>query len=107
MAGFSPLPCKKRHTETGLNEVAFQGSILIKIVVLAASLQQSAEVASMAQKGTVLRGRSHMKLIFKKSSLLLHPVRTRELFLQFRLGTAVIRSVSAFWKAAAPAVSPL
>jgi hypothetical protein len=30
-----------------------------------------------------------------------------ELFLQFRLGTAVIRSVSAFRKAAAPAVSPL
>jgi hypothetical protein len=35
------------------------------------------------------------------------PVGTGELFLQSRLGTVVIRSVSAFRKAAAPATSPL
>ena len=62
----------------------------------------------MVQKGTVLRVRSCLKLIFQeKSFAAIHPVGTGELFLQFRLGTAVIRSVSAFRKAAAPAVSPL
>ena len=64
----------------------------------------------MVQKGTVLRVRSCLKLIFvitRKVLCCFHPVGTGELFLQFRLGTAVIRSVSAFRKAAAPAVSPL
>ena len=52
-----------------MNEVAFQGSTLIKIVV--ACCQPSArraEVASMVQKGTVLRDRSCLKLIFQEKS---------------------------------------
>ena len=62
----------------------------------------------MVQKGTVLRVRSCLKLIFQEKVLCsFHPVGTGELFLQFRLGTAVIRSVSAFRKAEAPADSPL
>jgi hypothetical protein len=36
------MPCNKRSTETWMNEVAFQGSTLIKIVVACCHLQQDA-----------------------------------------------------------------
>ena len=63
-----------------MNEVAFQGSTLIKIVV--ACCQPSArraEVASMVQKGTVLRVRTCLEIDIQE----IHPVGTGELFLQF------------------------
>ena len=61
------MPCKKTPTEMWMNEVAYQGSTLIKTVVACCHLRR-AEVASVVQKGTVPRVRSCLKLIFQETS---------------------------------------
>src|ERR1700694_1288292 len=89
------MPCKKRPTEMWMNEVAFQGSTLIKTVVACWHLPQDALREVPWCKRAQSCGSAEVDFS-RKVLCCYHHVGTGELFLQFRLGTAVIRSVSAF-----------